>query len=258
MSTSYFSRRGKGFEPRPDAAGPWAPDMLHGRLLGGLAAHELEHTFTEDNWRVARLTVDMFRPAGFALVEVTTRSVRAGRRIRVADAIVTSGGIEVAACRAVILTKGTPPPGEVWQAEGWESPPPAELPLVEPPKGADPDPAWEIRIHEGGVSSGDRSRAWTNERGRLIDDEMVTPLVRAALSGDLASPLSNGSDAGIGYINRDYTLAMARYPVGEWVGLETTTHLAADGIAVGACTMYDVTGPFGTSTTTALANPILG
>ena len=85
----------------------------------------------------------------------------------------------------------------------------------------------------------------------------MTPLVRAALSGDLASPLSNGSAAGIGYINADYTMAMARYPEGEWVGLETTTHLATDGIAVGAATMYDISGPFGTSTTTALANPVL-
>lgn len=72
-----------------------------------------------------------------------------------------------------------------------------------------------------------------------------------------ASPLANASDDGLHYINADYTLVMAREPVGEWVGLEAAEHLAAGGVAVGTCTLYDLEGPFGTSVTTALANPPL-
>lgn len=258
MSISYFTRRGDGFHPEPAAVGPWAPDMLHGRLFGGLAACVLEAEFGQTGWRVARLSVDLFRPAGFDLTEVTTRVVRQGRRLKVADAIVTVGGTEVASTRAVFLIESDPPPGEIWQAPTWDSPHPTTLPRLDPPEDAPASAdAWDIRSHEGGVRSSERSRTWTNESGLLIDDDPITPLVRAALSADLASPLSNGSDDGIGYINGDYTLAMARYPRGEWVGLETTTHLASDGIALGASTMYDLDGPWGTSTTTALANPLL-
>ena len=258
MSTSYFSRSDDGFMPGPDAVGPWAPDMLHGRFFGGLAARALENEFADTGWRASRLTVDMFRPASFDLVEVRTSLIRKGRRIRVADAMVTAGGVEVASIRAVFLAKGTPPPGDIWQAPTWQSPHPESLERIHPDQTESNEvDAWDIRIHEGGINSGERSRMWTNDSGRLLDDEPLTPLVRAAISADLASPVSNGSEAGIGYINGDYTLAMARYPVGPWIGHETTTHLASEGIALGTTTLYDLDGPFGTSTTTALANPIL-
>lgn len=231
--------------------------MMHGRFFGGFAARALELEFGDDGWRVARLTVDLFRPAPLEVVEITTHSVRQGRRIRVADSVVSVAGHDVASARAIFLAEGTPPPGEIWQADTWKSPAPETLPRPERDDDSEGEPAWDFRTHEGGVSSSERSRVWTNESGHLVEDEPLTPVVRAALSADLASPLSNGSDDGIGYINGDYTLALARYPVGEWIGLETTTHLASTGIALGAATMYDLSGPFGTSTTTALANPIL-
>jgi hypothetical protein len=258
LTTSYFSSSDGGFLPGPDAVGPWSADMMHGRFFGGLAARALEREVGGLGWRVARLTVDLFRPAPMELVEVSTDIVRQGRRIRVADAVVTVAGRAVASVRAVALAEGAPPPGDMWKAPEWASPAPDTLPRIEHFLDSVAElPAWDLRVHEGGVNSSERSRVWTNDQGHLVDLEPMTSLVRAALSGDLASPLSNGSDAGIGYINGDYTLALARYPRGAWVGLETTTHLAHDGIAVGASTLYDLDGPFGTSTTTALANPIL-
>jgi len=259
VTESYFHRRGESFEARDIAAGPWSPDMLHGRLLGGLAARALEAEFVGPGMRVARLTVDLFRPAGFEEISVATSEVRRGRRITVADAVVTVGEHAVASARAVVLAEGDPPPGVIWAAPVWESPHPSTLPP--PPARADDlvetEPLWQFRIHEAGFESAGQARIWTNETGRLVDDEPVTPFVRAALSSDLASPLANGGDVGVGYINGDYTLAIARYPTSDWVGLEAAAHLAADGIAVGACTLYDLDGPFATSTTTALANPIL-
>ena len=255
--TRYFTSDGDGYRPTPEARGPWSADMLHGRLLGGLAARDIEAAYAEPGWRVARLTVDLFRPAAMEPATIALSSVRRGRRIHVVDSIVTVAGHDVASVRAIVLAEGEPPPGTIWQAEPWLSPAPDSLPLMGDAPAADTPPAWEFRAVSGGVESSERSRVWTRERGLLIDDEPISPLVRAAVSGDLASPLSNGSDAGIGYINGDYTMAIARYPVGEWIGVETTTHLAADGIAVGATTMYDLDGPWGTSTATALANPLL-
>ncbi len=256
MTISYFERRGTGFMPGENSAGPWAPDMLHGRFVGALATRALEQEFVEDGWRISRLTVDMFRAVQLELVEITTTAIRVGRRIRVADAAVTVGGVAAGSVRAVVLVQGTPPPGTIWTAEPWTSPHPETLPIRDKPDDKQSS-AWEFRIHEGGFGSDDRARVWTRETGRLVADEPLSPAVRAALSADLASPLANGSAAGVGYINADYTLAMARYPTSDWVGIEASTHLAADGIALGAATMYDLDGPFATSTTTALANPIL-
>lgn len=252
----YFRTSAAGYVPDASAAGPWSTEMLHGRLLGGLAARALEHAFGADGWRGARLTVDLFRAAPMAPVSVAVVPVREGRRIIVADALLTCAGNDVGRATAVFLRKSEPSPGRIWRPEPWRPGAPESYP---PMVWADdrPSPAWEMRIAEGAFGTGERARVWTRETAALVEGEVLTPFVRAAVSADLASPLANGSDAGVGYINGDYTLAVARYPVGEWVAVEASQHLAADGIALGACTLHDVDGPFGTSTATALANPLL-
>jgi hypothetical protein len=109
----------------------------------------------------------------------------------------------------------------------------------------------------GEFESAEQSRVWTRDRAGLVAGEPLTPFVRAAMSGDLACPLANGSDQGLYYINGDYTLALGRYPVGEWIGLEAAQQVAADGISIAASTLVDLSGPFATSTGTSLARPAL-
>jgi hypothetical protein len=50
-------------------------------------------------------------------------------------------------------------------------------------------------------------------------------------------------------------MLLARYPVGEWVGLEVSEQLDADGISIGAATLVDARGPFATSGGASLARP---
>ena len=257
MPAAYFHSGALGLAPTPAACGPWSPDMLHGRLLGGLAARALESQFGAVGWRAARLTVDLFRAAPMEPVIVTTALIREGRRIRVADATLRCGGHDVARTTAVFLAEGAAPIGRIWQPEPWAAPHPETIAPREYPELEGPAPAWQFRIVEGAFGTGERARVWTRETAPLVDDEPISPFVRAAVSADIASPLANGSDKGVSYINADYTLVMGRYPVGEWVGMETSQHLADTGIALGACTLYDLDGPFGTSTATALANPPL-
>ena len=256
MPDPYFRLVDDGFLPGPHACGPWSNEMLHGRLLGGLAARALEAEFGGDGWRAARLTVDLFRPAPMDAVTVTTQVVRHGRRIKVGDATLRGGGNDVGRTTVVFLRTGEAPPGRVWSPSPWPATDPESFPT---PlwREEGPPPAWEIRVAGGGFGTGERSRIWTRDTAALVDDEPLTPFVRAALAGDIASPLANGSDAGIHYINGDYTVTLARYPRGAWIGVEAAQHLAADGIALGACTLYDLDGPIGTSTATALATPAL-
>lgn len=258
MTDSYFSTTADGLLPAPHANAPWADDMLHGRLIGGLAARAIEAQIGGPGAaltrRVARLTVDLFRPAGMVPVTVTTTPVRRGRRIEVIDVSVRSDGHDVARVTALVLATSSAPPGSTWQ------PSPAPWPDPDALAAEDPDQRWQFRVVAGGFNTGERSRVWTNDTVSLVDGEPMSPLVRAAVSGDLACPLANSSDAGLHYINADYTLALGRYPVGPWVGLEVAHHIAADGIAVGGCTLVDRAGPFATSsgasvTTTPMVDP---
>lgn len=256
MIGAYFQPGPDGFRPHPEARAPWADDMLHGRLLGGLAARAFEAELIGPGWRAARLTVDLFRPAAMAPVAVRTQVVRRGRRIQVADATMTCGGYDVARATVVILATSAEPPGRVWRPEPRPWPDPLAVAWVPDP--TEPEPAWLVNPLPGAeFDSAHQSRVWTCDRADLVEGEPLTPFVRAAVSGDLACPLANGSDQGLHYINGDYTLALGRYPVGEWIGLEASQQIAADGISIAASTLVDLDGPFATSTGTSLARPPL-
>ncbi|WP_327092932.1 hypothetical protein OIE66_20495 [Nonomuraea sp. NBC_01738] len=89
-----------------------------------------------------------------------------------------------------------------------------------------------------------------------MDDEPLTPFVRAALAADFASPLSNSGTEGIQFINADFTLTLSRLPASEEIGMEGNGHLSAAGVATGQCVMHDTTGPIGFCVVTAVANPV--
>ena len=101
--------------------------------------------------------------------------------------------------------------------------------------------AWWLRVVQGGFGTGEQTRVWTRETACLVDDEPVSPLVRTALSGDLACPLANSSDEGLHHINADYTMLIGRYPVGEWVGPDVAQQIDADGVSIGSATLVDRT-----------------
>ena len=258
MPEHYFTQTSDGFEPLPEARGPWAADMLHGRLLGGLAAHVLERDHGRPQWRAARLTVDLFRPAAMEPVQVQTSLVREGRKVLVADAVMTCGGHTVGRTTAVFLPETQEPPGNIWRPQPSQWPDPDTVP---PPadrqSGPDDEMGWLFRTVEGGFSTGQRSRVWTKDTVDLVEGVPMSPLVRAAVSGDIACPLSNSSDQGLYYINADYTMLIGRYPDGDWVGVEVDTQIAADGISVASATLVDRLGPFATSGGTSIARPPL-
>jgi hypothetical protein len=253
VTDPYFQSDGPGVVPFPHAHAPWGDDMLHGRLLGGLAARALEAEHGTHGWRAARLTVDLFRPAAMVYIEIDVRPIRAGRRINVSDALMRCNGHEVGRATAVFLAESEEPPGRIWQPqqEPWPEPD-----SIETAQAGSPDhDGWQFRVVRGGFGTGAQTRVWTRETTRLVDDEPVSPFVRAALSGDIACPLANSGDQGLHYINADYTMLIGRYPVGEWVGVEVAQQIDADGISIGSATLVDRDGPFATSGGVSLARP---
>ena len=52
-------------------------------------------------------------------------------------------------------------------------------------------------------------------------------------------------------------MLLARYPVGDWIGIEVAQPLQADGISIASATVVDRDGPFATSSGTSLMRPAL-
>ena len=248
----FFVRQGSGYMANRVSAGPWDPNSLHGRVVIGLLAHEIETSHGGPDFVPARLTVDMYRLPGFDRVEVTTRVVRDGKRIKVIDAEFFSGGTSMARATSQLLRRAANPEGQVWSPPNWSVPEPDK---IEPP--ADRRTAlggmWEVRPITGAMGTVGPRRLWMREVRELVDGVALTSFVRAALASDFASPFANAGDKGLGYINSDATLYLHREMKGEWVGMEVVNHHATDGVAIGECFVYDVEGPIGTAGVAALA-----
>ena len=110
----FFSRDRDTYTPNPIASGPWDPNSLHGRVVIGLLAFAIEQRHGAEEFVPARLTVDMFRLPNLSPVEITTRVVRDGLRIKVIEADFVSGGVSMARASCQLLRKTEKPPGEVW------------------------------------------------------------------------------------------------------------------------------------------------
>jgi len=249
----FFTRDRDAFMPTPVANGPWNPNSLHGRVVIGLLAFVIEERHGSDDFVPSRLTVDMFRlPDITTPIEVTTKCVRDGLRIKMIEAEFLSGGTSMARASCQLLRKTENAPGNVWSPPNWDVPAPADI-----AKPTDPrlglNGMWTTRPIIGQMGSLGPRRLWISEVRELVQGTTMTPFVHVATGADLASPFANAGDRGLGYINSDVTIYLHRLPVTNWIGFEVVNHHATCGIAIGECWLYDENGPIGTSTVAALA-----
>jgi hypothetical protein len=263
ITAAFFESTGDTLVPRAHAHSARSVDFLHGRLLAGLLARRVEAEVDDPELQCARLTVDLFRPTPLGPVEVRASTVRRGRRIQVIDAEVLSasptgkGPVVTARASATLLRIGEAPSGEVWTSAEWTLPGPE---AIDPPVA---DEArllpWEIRaVGPSRLVSSGRVQVWVRDPRPLVEGEVVTGLVRAAMVADAANPFANAGTRGLRYINADITLLLRRLPRSEWIGFEVASHLAQGGIAIGQCTLYDEDGAIGSSSVTAIAQEPLG
>jgi hypothetical protein len=239
----FFVREAERYLPQPPCRGPWDPKSLNGRVIVALCGFQLEQSCDVAEYMPARLTVDMYRLPGFAPIEVHTRVVRDGSRIKVIDAEFISEGVSYARATSQWLKRSVNSDGNVWSPPSWDVPDPETL---SPPANR-PSGSMQMRPITGGMGTFGPKRIWLKETRELVAGVPLSPFMRAAIAADLANPYSNAGDKGLGYINSDVTLYLHRLPAGEWIGMDVVSHHATDGIAIGQVVLYDRGGPIGTS-----------
>ncbi|MGU3499291.1 acyl-CoA thioesterase domain-containing protein [Mycobacterium sp. C31M] len=239
------------FVPTAYAQSHWGPDHLNGPALVGLAGRALETEFGDPEFLPARLTVDLFKAARGVPTVAKLALIRDGRRVRNAECELVQDGVTVVRATLVQYRLSVPPRGEEWVGT-----PTFELP--------------ERRDEERGIAIGSDEIGWTgtiaehqnasrkrmmNRTIDVVDGARNSPFVRAVMAAEGTSLVTNLGTAGVGYINGDLTVALARLPRDEWIGVQADSHWAVDGIAVGTSTLFDHEGPFGSGTVTAISNP---
>jgi hypothetical protein len=254
--SAYFRETEHGLEPLPFASSGWAANMINGPAMCAVLARALEKDHGADGFVPARITVDLFSPAQFEPLTITTAQIRRGNRIRVADATACQGGKPVARASAVFLKASEQPPGERWVRPEVPYPPTPEFVAAtkhatSPVWHSDQQAHWSDVIAEH--QNAGRKRNWQRPLNSVIGDP-PSQFVRAVVAGEITSMLTNWGTDGIAFINADLTLALARLPIGHEIGVEADNHVAVDGVAIGSATLYDRHGVFGTGLITALAN----
>ncbi|CAN5390028.1 thioesterase family protein [soil metagenome] len=252
---AHFMPKDGHFLPQKYANSHWGDDHLNGPAIVGLAARTLEAEFGSSELMPTRLTVDLFKAARNLPTQVHTRLVRDGRRVRNAECDVVQGETTVARATLVLYRRSAPPPGEQWTpATDFSFPPEVHSTTDEsvlPYTGSDAA-GWTRKV--GDHQNASRTR-FLDRAIDVVAGELNSPFVKAAMLAESTSLTTNLGTHGIGYINGDLTVALSRLPISEWVGVQADSHWAADGIAVGAATLFDTAGPFGTGVVTAVANP---
>lgn len=248
--TYFFSESGGVFHPSESALSRWGNDSLNGPAVVGLAARCLELEFGVEGFLPARLTADLFKAAHRVPTEVRTRLLRDGRRIRNSECEVWQDGAVVARATMVQYRRSGPPPGREWVSEDSFTAP-AGVAGAAYFVGSD-DAGWS----ETGADHQNESRKRVYHRTiDVVQGEQASPFVRTVVASEATSLVTNMGTQGIGYINGDLTVGLSRLPIGDYIGVQADSHWCADGISLGAATLFDDTGPFGTAMVTAIANP---
>lgn len=245
---AQFARRGGGFDSLPAAEGRWAPGTLSGPAIAGLLAQVLDTEFGE-GLVGTRWHCDMFRMVASGHLDVRTRLVRSGRRIRVAEAEIVQNGRTVVRAAVTFYHRAPQPDGDVWSDPHIPSPPGPDAPRLAMAAGAgeyissdDPE-QW---------ANAGRKRVWT--RGwRVLEGAETTPFARAAMVSDCTNLVTGMGTGGVQTINGDVSMAIARAPRGDEIGLEADQFVIVDGISVSSASMFDREGRFGVCTVTGIA-----
>lgn len=239
------------FQPTRFAQSHWGEDHLNGPAVVGLAATVLESRFGHPDFTPARFTADLFRAAKGVPTTAVARLVRDGRRVRNAECELVQDGVTVARALLVQYRRAEPPRGREWVAP-MTFDPPADLGTDRPINVGSDGVGWSHAI----VDHQNAARKRTiNRTADVIEGVDNTPFTRAVMAAEGTSLVTNLGTEGVGYINGDLTVALARLPLDDWIGVQADSHWVSDGISVGTATLFDHAGAFGTGLVTAVSNP---
>lgn len=236
--------------------GPWDSRAQHGGAPAALLMRAFEQLPAPEGVVFARITYELLRPVPIGELHLSADVIRPGRRVQLLEASLRDAeGTEVVRARALRIQRargnvdtgpGQAPAGPETGNDGLFTP--RRRPMFAPD-------AIEIRFVKGRFGGGDAT-AWFHLHVPVVAGEEPTPLQRLAAAADfgngISSPLSWNDYV---FINPDLTLYVEREPSGEWIGLESTTRIAPDGIGISESILYDARGRVGRAIQALLVAP---
>lgn len=252
MADSFYTQVDENrFESNPSTAGPWSPDSQHAGPPSALLARAIERFQPREGGRLGRVGVDILSPVPVGPLDIEVTPLRMGRSVELLQAVLRSEGRDVLIARAWRLTTT-----------------PSDMPAVGQKAPLGPLPAPQRNIMPGAHMDGYLSaidwrfvtssfeepgpaKVWMRSKPLLVDDEPLTGWQRALLVADSASGVSMALDVRrYPAINCDFSIALHRDPVGEWIGLDAATAISPGAGAICTADIHDEAGVVGVSSQT--------
>lgn len=252
MSTDtepLYVRQGEAFVPTEYARGFWYDETQHGGPPAALLAKVLEEHEPDPDVFVCRTTIDLKVVPMAPLVPVV-RTIRSGRRVQVLEAALLAGEREVARALAMRMRRVDTPIDDLRE---YPAPRPPAVSEAHPPEGFTsgervmfPTHALELRMAGGAPGSEEPGWAWIRLLSPLVDGEETPPLARLLAVTDLGNAMRSTLDfSRYTFINPDQTVYIHRYPVSEWVCLETYAAQRDTGVGMSDTLLHDEEGTIG-------------
>jgi acyl-coenzyme A thioesterase PaaI-like protein len=250
--SSLFVRDADRFVPTPLARGPWSASALHGGPPAALLAQAIEQFEVDEPMFVSRITLELLRPVPLAPLRLSTRWLRPGRKVQLVEASLHSDTHEVARASGLRIRMQ-----DLQLPEGLPMEP---VTVASPDRGAAllPDklgaflPGFhshgvEHRFVHGEMSVPGPATDWIRLKVPLLAGEETSPLSRVCAAADFGNGVSQILPPSHTFINPDLTVYLHRYPVGEWVCIDSVTRVEAHGVGLAESRLLDLTGSIGRS-----------
>ena len=251
MPDAFFAIEGERIVPSELTRGPWDPGSQHAGPPSALLARALELCDPREGMRIARVTVEILAPVPIAPLTLSAEVVRPGRSVELLEASLRGENGELMRARGWRLAESDI---EVdWESE--ERPPGHEgaeaLEFFPTGETVGWHTAMEIVFARGRFLEPGPGVAWMRPRAPLVEGEEITPLQRTMLAADAGNGISAPLDWRTHiFINTDLSVHLLRPPEGEWIGLDSVTHV--DGIGLTDTALWDERGRIGRAAQTLL------
>lgn len=249
--SALFVRDDGGYRATRLSGSPWSRDALHGGPPAALLARAVERFEDGEQFRVARVTVELLRPVPFDRLELTAHLRRPGRNVQLIEATLRSPDYDVARATGLrIRRRNIILPDHVDETAP-ALPGPAEGRPRQSPSGpflpGFHTEGVEHRFIRGSFDTPGPAVDWIRVKFPLLEGEPLTPLCRACAVADFGNGVSGLLAGTHTYINPDLTVYLHRYPEGEWICLDAVTRVEPDGIGLAESLLSDERGPIGRS-----------
>ncbi|AYJ85409.1 thioesterase family protein (plasmid) [Sphingomonas paeninsulae] len=241
MTPYFYARDGEFFIPTRLAASPWERGKQNGVALGGLATYLIETIPAPAEMTTVRLTIDILAAAPRAATSGRCRILREGRRIQMVETeLIVEDRVVARATALRVRQQDTLPFPEIGPYPSPEDSPEAQF-MDERAFGG----TLETRLVSGALREPGPAALWVRFGHHHVQDEPLSPLLRAAILGDFGGGLGSVLDrAAWTYANLDITLHLTRAPVSDWLLIDASTASEGNGVGRSDMILADTRGPF--------------